>query len=52
MTDLVCVVGSLNDDTTLTVAKLPLPGETTLTEVERFTSPVARAPIRQPPLRS
>jgi ribokinase len=36
---LVCVVGSLNEDTTLTVATLPAPGETTLTEGERFTSP-------------
>lgn len=39
MTGLVCVVGSLNDDTTLTVPSLPSPGETTLTEGERFTSP-------------
>jgi len=38
-TGLVCVVGSLNDDTTLTVATLPAPGETTLTEGERLTSP-------------
>lgn len=38
-TGLVCVVGSLNDDTTLTVAALPAPGETTLTEGERLTSP-------------
>lgn len=36
---LVCVVGSLNEDTTLTVATLPAPGETTLTEVGRLTSP-------------
>lgn len=39
MTGLVCVVGSLNDDTTLTVAVLPHPGETILTEGERYTSP-------------
>jgi ribokinase len=39
MTGLVCVVGSLNDDTTLTVPSLPSPGETTLTEGERLTSP-------------
>jgi len=39
MTGLVCVVGSLNDDTTLSVAALPAPGETTLTEAERLTSP-------------
>ncbi|MCY7394604.1 MAG: ribokinase [Nocardioides sp.] len=38
-TGLVCVVGSLNEDTTLTVATLPGPGETTLTEGERLTSP-------------
>jgi ribokinase len=38
-TGLVCVVGSLNEDTTLTVASLPAPGETTLTEGERLTSP-------------
>ena len=38
-TGLVCVVGSLNEDTTLTVATLPAPGETTLTEGERLTSP-------------
>lgn len=38
-TGLVCVVGSLNEDTTLTVASLPSPGETTLTERERLTSP-------------
>ncbi len=35
----VCVVGSLNDDTTLSVAALPVPGETTLTEAGRLTSP-------------
>jgi len=42
MTDpagLVCVVGSLNEDTTLTVATLPAPGETSLTEGGRLTSP-------------
>lgn len=39
MTGLVCVVGSLNDDTTLTVPSLPSPGETTLTKGERLTSP-------------
>lgn len=39
MTGLVCVVGSLNDDTTLTVPSLPSPGETTLTQSERLTSP-------------
>lgn len=39
MTGLVCVVGSLNDDTTLTVASLPTPGETILTDGERLTSP-------------
>jgi len=38
-TGLVCVVGSLNEDTTLTVDTLPAPGETTLTEGERLTSP-------------
>lgn len=39
MTGLVCVVGSLNEDTTLTVATLPAPGETTLTEGTRLHSP-------------
>ena len=39
MTGLVCVVGSLNDDTTLTVPVLPSPGETTLTRGVRLTSP-------------
>ena len=39
MSGLVCVVGSLNEDTTLTVAALPTPGETTMTEVERRTAP-------------
>src|SRR3712207_3864773 len=39
MTDRVCVVGSLNDDTTLTVTVLPSPGETTLTHGVRLTSP-------------
>lgn len=39
MSGLVCVVGSLNEDTTLTVAALPAPGETTMTEVERLTAP-------------
>lgn len=39
MTGLVCVVGSLNDDTTLSVQALPAPGETTLTAGERLTSP-------------
>jgi ribokinase len=39
MTGLVCVVGSLNEDTTLTVSSLPSPGETTLTEGERLASP-------------
>ena len=39
MTGLVCVVGSLNDDTTLTVHFLPSPGETTLTRGVRLTSP-------------
>lgn len=39
MTGLVCVVGSLNDDTTLAVPSLPSPGETTLTAAERLTSP-------------
>ncbi len=39
MTGLVCVVGSLNDDTTLRVQTLPAPGETTLTAAERLTSP-------------
>lgn len=39
MTGLVCVVGSLNDDTTLTVPVLPAPGETTLTRGVRLTSP-------------
>ena len=38
-TGLVCVVGSLNDDTTLNVATLPAPGETTLTEGRRLASP-------------
>ena len=36
---LVCVVGSLNEDTTLVVPRLPTPGETTMTEAERLTSP-------------
>lgn len=36
---LVCVVGSLNDDITLTVDALPAPGETTLTRGTRSTSP-------------
>jgi ribokinase len=35
----VCVVGSLNDDTTLTVPVLPSPGETILTRGVRLTSP-------------
>ena len=39
MTGVVCVVGSLNDDTTLNVATLPAPGETTLTKGRRLTSP-------------
>ena len=39
MTGLVCVVGSLNDDTTLAVPVLPSPGETTLTRGVRLTSP-------------
>lgn len=39
MTGLVCVVGSLNDDTTLTVTALPRPGETTLTQAKRLNSP-------------
>ena len=39
MTGLVCVVGSLNEDTTLTVPVLPSPGETTLTRAVRLTSP-------------
>ena len=39
MTGLVCVVGSLNDDTTLAVPVLPAPGETTLTRGVRLTSP-------------
>lgn len=39
MTGLVVVVGSLNQDTTLTVPSLPSPGETTLTEGGRLTSP-------------
>jgi ribokinase len=39
MTGLVVVVGSLNQDTTLRVPSLPTPGETTLTEGERLTSP-------------
>lgn len=39
MTGLVCVVGSLNDDTTLSVTSLPSPGETTLTAGERLVSP-------------
>ncbi|MCH1865357.1 PfkB family carbohydrate kinase [Nocardioides sp. CFH 31398] len=36
---LVCVVGSLNDDTTLRVEALPAPGETTLTTGPRLSSP-------------
>jgi len=36
---LVCVVGSLNDDITLSVDALPAPGETTLTQGVRSTSP-------------
>lgn len=36
---LVCVVGSLNDDITLSVGALPAPGETTLTQGVRSTSP-------------
>ena len=39
MTGLVVVVGSLNQDTTLTVPSLPTPGETTLTHGDRLTSP-------------
>lgn len=39
MTGLVCVVGSVNDDTTLTVPALPTPGETTMTDGKRLTSP-------------
>lgn len=39
MTGLVCVVGSLNDDTTLMVSALPSPGETTLTRGVRLSSP-------------
>lgn len=39
MTGLVVVVGSLNQDTTLRVHSFPGPGETTLTEGERLTSP-------------
>jgi ribokinase len=39
MTGLVCVVGSLNEDTTLPVPVLPSPGETTLTRGLRLTSP-------------
>lgn len=39
MTGLVCVVGSLNEDTTLAVATLPAPGETTLTEGARLQAP-------------
>lgn len=38
-TGLVCVVGSINEDTTLAVATLPAPGETTLTRRVRLTSP-------------
>lgn len=37
--DLVCVVGSLNDDTTVRVEALPAPGETTLTTAPRLSSP-------------
>ena len=36
---LVCVVGALNEDTTLMVNTLPAPGETSLTEGGRLTSP-------------
>ena len=39
MTGLVCVVGSLNEDTTLAVPVLPSPGETTLTRGVRLTAP-------------
>lgn len=39
MTGLVCVVGSLNDDTTLSVPALPGPGETVLTTGRRLSSP-------------
>ncbi|WP_299055979.1 ribokinase [uncultured Nocardioides sp.] len=39
MSHLVCVVGSLNDDTTLRVEALPTPGETTLTTTSRLSSP-------------
>jgi ribokinase len=39
MTGLVCVVGSLNEDTTLSVPALPSPGETTLTRGVRLRSP-------------
>jgi ribokinase len=39
MTGLVVVVGSLNQDTTLTVPSLPTPGETTLTDGDRLTLP-------------
>lgn len=39
MSHLVCVVGSLNDDTTLRVEGLPAPGETTLTTTSRLSSP-------------
>lgn len=39
MTGCVCVVGSLNEDTTLAVPSLPSPGETTLTLGERLASP-------------
>lgn len=35
----VCVVGSLNDDITVQVDRLPAPGETTLTRSARHTSP-------------
>ena len=35
----VCVVGSFNEDTTLGVAALPGPGETTLTRGTRLVSP-------------
>lgn len=39
MSELVCVVGSLNDDTTLRVGVLPAPGETTMTTGPRLSSP-------------
>lgn len=39
MTGVVCVVGSLNDDIAFTVASLPPPGATVLTEGERSVSP-------------